>query len=98
MISWLGFKQIAIEYVRDERFAGDTKYPLKKMIKFAKDGIIGFSSKPLKLITTLGLFSVIISFAVLIYSLASKIFQRDIEQGWTSIMVAISFFEYNYYL
>ena len=92
MISWLGFKQIAIEYVRDERFAGDTKYPLKKMIKFAKDGIIGFSSKPLKLITTLGLFSVIISFAVLIYSLASKIFQRDIEQGWTSIMVAISFF------
>ena len=56
MISWVGFKQVAIEYVRDERFVGETKYPLKKMIKFAKDGIIGFSSKPLKLITTLDYF------------------------------------------
>lgn len=92
MISWVGFKQVAIEYVRDERFAGETKYPLKKMIKFAKDGIIGFSSKPLKLITTLGLFSVLISFIILIYTLVSKILQADIEQGWTSIMVAISFF------
>lgn len=92
MISWVGFKQVAIEYVRDERFAGETKYPLKKMIKFAKDGIIGFSSKPLKLITTLGLFSVLISFLILIYTLISKIVQSDIEQGWTSIMVAISFF------
>ena len=85
MISWLGFKQIAIEYVRDERFAGDTKYPLKKMIKFAKDGIIGFSSKPLKLITTLGLFSVIISFAVLIYSLAKsfkEILNKDGLLSW----------------
>ncbi|NLM34617.1 MAG: glycosyltransferase family 2 protein [Clostridiales bacterium] len=92
MISWVGFKQVAIEYVRDERFAGETKYPLKKMIKFAKDGIIGFSSKPLKLITTLGLFSVLISFIILIYTLVSKLIQTDIEQGWTSIMVAISFF------
>ena len=84
MISWVGFKQVAIEYVRDERFAGETKYPLKKMIKFAKDGIIGFSSKPLKLITTLGLFSVLISFIILIYTLVSKLIQTDIEQGWTS--------------
>ena len=48
MISWVGFKQTFVEYNRDERFAGETKYPLKKMIKFATDGIISFSSKPLK--------------------------------------------------
>jgi polyisoprenyl-phosphate glycosyltransferase len=46
MISWIGFNQTYIEYERDERFAGETKYPLKKMIKFASDGIIAFSSKP----------------------------------------------------
>jgi dolichol-phosphate mannosyltransferase len=92
MISWVGFNQIAIEYVRDERFAGETKYPLKKMIKFAKDGIIGFSSKPLKLITTLGLLSVFLSFVLLIYTIISKLLQTDIERGWASIMVAIAFF------
>ena len=92
MVSWLGFNQIAIEYVRDERFAGETKYPLKKMIKFAKDGIIGFSTKPLKLITTLGLFSVILSFILLIYSLVVKFLGGNVERGWTSLMVAITFF------
>lgn len=92
MISWVGFNQIAIEYVRDERFAGETKYPFKKMIKFAKDGIIAFSSKPLRVITSFGLFSVILSFIVLIYSIISKMLQNDIARGWTSIMVAITFF------
>lgn len=92
MISWVGFNQIAIEYVRDERFAGETKYPLKKMIKFAKDGIIAFSSKPLRIITSFGLFSVILSFIVLVYSIISKIFQNDIARGWTSLMVALTFF------
>ena len=49
MFSWIGFSQTYIEYERDERFAGETKYPLKKMIKFASDGIIAFSSKPLRI-------------------------------------------------
>lgn len=92
MISWVGFNQIAIEYVRDERFAGETKYPFKKMIKFAKDGIIAFSSKPLRIITSFGLMSVILSFVVLVYSLLSKLLQKDIAKGWTSMMVAITFF------
>jgi dolichol-phosphate mannosyltransferase len=92
MISWVGFNQIAIEYVRDERFAGETKYPLKKMIKFAKDGIIAFSSKPLRMITTLGLFSVVLSFIVLVYSLLSKFIGTNVTRGWTSLMVAITFF------
>lgn len=92
MVSWLGFKQIAIEYIRSERFAGETKYPLKKMIKFAKDGIIGFSTKPLKIITTIGLFSVMLSFIVLVYSLSVKFLGGNVERGWTSIIVAITFF------
>jgi len=49
IISWLGFKQTGIEFVREKRFAGETKYPLKKMLKFAADAITSFSYKPLKL-------------------------------------------------
>lgn len=69
MSSWIGFKQIPFEYERKERFAGETKYPLKKMVKLGMDGIISFSSKPLKLIEYLGLGITLISFALLIYSL-----------------------------
>ena len=54
--SWIGFKQCPVEYVREERFAGETKYPLKKMLKLAFDGITAFSYKPLKIATTLGIF------------------------------------------
>ncbi|MCA1060820.1 glycosyltransferase family 2 protein [Rossellomorea aquimaris] len=92
MFSWIGFKQTFIEYERDERFAGETKYPLKKMIKFASDGIIAFSTKPLKLVMTIGFFSVLISFLVLVYAILVKLFGREVETGWASIMVAITFF------
>ncbi len=54
MVAWLGFKQTPILYVRDERFAGKTKYPLRKMIKFAADGILSFSTRPLRLIDSAG--------------------------------------------
>ena len=56
---WIGFKQIPFEYERKERFAGKTKYPLKKMLKLASDGIIGFSTKPLKMVGALGILSII---------------------------------------
>ena len=91
--SWLGYKQYAFEYERKERFAGKTKYPLKKMLKLASDGIIGFSSKPIKFVGILGCISVIISFLILIYSLISFIGNfGNITAGWTSIMFAITFF------
>lgn len=61
LFSWVGFKQQPYEYERKERFAGKTKYPLKKMLKLASDGIISFSIKPLKIVGTLGIISVIIS-------------------------------------
>ncbi|UYX52116.1 glycosyltransferase family 2 protein [Bacillus thuringiensis] len=92
MMSWIGFRQTYIEYERDERFAGETKYPLKKMIKFASDGIIAFSTKPLRIVMSLGLLSVLISIAVLLYTITVKIIGKDIQTGWASIMVAITFF------
>ena len=93
IFSWVGFKQVAMEYEREARYAGVTKYPLKKMIKFALDGIISFSSKPLKIAGHIGLLSIIISFLVLLYSLIAYFFKLNyIAPGWTSIMVAITFF------
>ena len=93
LFSWVGFKQIPFEYERQERFAGKTKYPLRKMIKLALDGIISFSSKPLKIVGGLGLISIIISIAILIYSLISYIFNlNNLVDGWTSIMVTVTLF------
>ncbi len=92
LFSWVGFKQYAYEYERKERFAGKTKYPLKKMLKLAKDGILGFSSKPLKVVGGLGILSVIISIAILIYSILSFAFSlNNLTAGWTSIMCTVTF-------
>ena len=93
LFSWVGFKQAPIEYERKERFAGETKYPLNKMIKLAKDGIFSFSTKPLRFVTKLGIISMIISILILIYSLLSFAFDwNNLTAGWTSIMVTITFF------
>lgn len=93
LFSWAGYNQYAFEYERKERFAGKTKYPLKKMLKLATDGIIGFSTKPLKILGSLGLISIFISFIILIYAILSFAFEwNDIAPGWTSLMVAITFF------
>ena len=90
---WIGFKQIPYEYERKERFAGKTKYPLKKMLKLASDGIIGFSTKPLKLVGALGILSIFVSIAILIYSLVSYACGlNNLTAGWTSIMVTVTLF------
>ncbi len=91
--SWTGYKQIPIEYERDKRFAGKTKYPLRKMLRLASDGIISFSIKPLKMVGALGICSIILSFIILIYAIFSYIFKlNNLVTGWASIMVAITFF------
>lgn len=93
LFSWVGFKQKAYTYERQERQAGKTKYPFKKMWKLATDGIISFSTKPLKLVGGLGILTIIISIGILIYSLASYAFHlNNLMAGWTSIMVAITLF------
>ena len=92
MVSWAGFKQIPLEYEREERFAGETKYPLKKMIKFAVDGIVSFSTKPLKISQYLGFFAVIVAIAVFIYSIVFRIIGgKTLVYGWASIMTTVAF-------
>lgn len=93
LFSWVGYKQIPFEYERKERLAGKTKYPFKKMLKLASDGIISFSTKPLKLVGCLGIIAIFLSIIVLAYSLISYIFNlNELTPGWTSIMVAITLF------
>lgn len=92
MISWLGFKQIPVEYERKERFAGKTKYPLKRMIKLALDGILSFSSKPIKLIQYIGLWSILISIMLLIASMAGMLLGiRNFLSGSFSIIIGMAF-------
>ncbi|MCR4436887.1 MAG: glycosyltransferase family 2 protein [Clostridiales bacterium] len=81
LISWLGFKQTGVEFVREERFAGETKYPLKKMVKFAADAITSFSYKPLKIATYAGTVLSLSSFAYLLF-LLEKLFTRRPVAGW----------------
>ena len=93
LFSWVGFKQQPFEYERKERFAGKTKYPLKKMLKLASDGIISFSTKPLKIVGGLGIITIFISILLLLYSVISYIFNlNQLTPGWTSIMIAITLF------
>ena len=92
LFSWVGFKQVPLEYERKERFAGKTKYPFKKMLKLASDGITSFSTKPLKILGVLGFVSVVASILILIYALVSYIFNlNQLTAGWTSLMVTITF-------
>ena len=92
LFSWVGFKQIPLEYERKERFAGKTKYPLKKMLKLASDGITSFSTKPLKVLGVLGIISIFVSVILLIYALFSFAFKlNSLTPGWTSLMVTITF-------
>ena len=90
MVAWLGFKQTPIEYVRDERYAGETKYPLRKMLKLAFDGIMSFSVKPVKMVTNLGALTLLFSFGIIIYVLVSKFAGSDVSSGWASTMIVIT--------
>ena len=93
MFAWVGFKQSYVEYNRDSRFAGETKYPFRKMLSFAMNGIFSFSSKPLKLISYIGVFSIFFSISLLLYSMISLIADvPGLQPGWTSIMVVLTFF------
>lgn len=92
LVSWLGFKQTAIEFMRDKRFAGETKYPLKKMLKFAFDAITSFSYKPLKLASFAGSILSIFSFIYLLVVLYQAIFVGKTTSGWASTMAVSLFF------
>ncbi|PWI58436.1 glycosyltransferase family 2 protein [Sulfoacidibacillus thermotolerans] len=89
LVAWAGYPQIGVPYVRDERYAGETKYPLKKMIKFALDGITSFSFRPLQWATKIGFTVAILGFLGAILIVYMKLFTNVTIQGWTSIMVAL---------
>ena len=90
MVSYIGFKQVAVQFDRDERHAGETGYPLKKMIKFASDGILSFSAFPLKLISRIGYTISTFSFLGILYALIVKIVDpQAVVPGWTFITIAI---------
>ena len=92
LFSWVGFNQYPYEYNRVNRVAGKTKYPFKKMFKLATDGILSFSVKPLKIVGAIGIFSVIVSIIILIYSIVSYMFKlNSLTPGWTSIMCTMTF-------
>lgn len=88
IVPLIGYKYSVVEYERHERFAGESKYPLKKMLAFAIDGITSFSIKPIRLISTLGFFIFFLSLIALMYSLVVK-FLGKTEIGWTSLTISI---------
>jgi len=93
LISWLGFKQTAVEFIREPRFAGETKYPLSKMIKLAVDGITSFSYKPLKFSVGIGAFLSVFSLIFALFVIILRIFDiTTMEPGWASLMVVMLFF------
>lgn len=91
MVSWVGFNQIALPYRRAERFAGESKYPLRKMIRFATDGILSFSSKPLQLSVAMGMTCASIALAGILYALILRLFTDIWVEGWTALMIAMLF-------
>lgn len=90
-ISWIGYKQTFVDYHRDARIYGRTNYPLRKMLRFALDGITAFSDKPLKIASGLGIFSAIVSLLALVYALVSHFCFNNTITGWTSLILSVLF-------
>ena len=88
MVPMIGYKSAIVTYERSERLAGESKYPLKKMLALAWEGITSLSTKPIKLITRLGLIIFLVSIVMLIYSLV-RYFMGATDTGWASLMVSI---------
>ncbi len=91
MVAWTGFRQTSIRYDRPERFAGQTKYPVTKMIRYALDGILSFSIKPLQLAIAIGLMTVCLAVIGIFYALFLRIFTSVWVEGWTALMIAVLF-------
>ncbi|MDO4526527.1 MAG: glycosyltransferase family 2 protein [Candidatus Saccharibacteria bacterium] len=92
IIPLIGFKTSTVNYERKERFAGESKYPLKKMLGFALEGILSFSVTPLRVITVLGTIISVASFIFLIYVIIGHFTNNGNVAGWTTIIALVSFF------
>jgi len=88
LVWWVGFRQTSVAYERPARFAGETKYPVRKMLRFAIDGITSFSTVPLRMATWLGLLAGLVAVAGVGWALYSKFF-GGVVRGWTTIMILV---------
>lgn len=91
LVSWVGFRQVALPYRRAERFAGESKYPLRKMIRFATDGILSFSTKPLQLAIGMGTLTSVVALIGIMRTLAVRLLTDNWVPGWADIMVTVLF-------
>lgn len=91
IIPLIGYKNTIVTYERNERFAGESKYPLKKMLNFALEGILSFSVKPIRIITSLGFMIAFLSFLFLIYVVVGHFVNGNVA-GWTTIVALVCFF------
>jgi glycosyltransferase involved in cell wall biosynthesis len=89
MTSWIGFRQTGVPYTREARFAGESKYPPRKLIRLALDGITSFSTAPIKLVTAIGFALVVFCVGVLVWTLYVRFFTSHHPQGWTSVIAVV---------
>jgi dolichol-phosphate mannosyltransferase len=93
LVSWIGFDQIGLMYERDARFAGETKYPLRRMLRLAMNAVTSFSERPLRLAFGLGTFITVIGLALALWLIVGKLLDPDeAVPGYTSLMVVVLFF------
>jgi dolichol-phosphate mannosyltransferase len=89
MTSWVGFRQTGVPYKRDARFAGTSKYPPRKLVRLAFDGLTSFSTVPIQLVAWLGFMLVVFCVGVLGWTLYTRFFTDEAPQGWTSLLVVV---------
>lgn len=90
LVAWLGYRQIPLRYARQERFAGETKYPLRRMLRLAADAITGFSTLPLRMATWLALACFVLAAGIGGYAIAQWLLGNTLP-GWTSVVVVVAF-------
>jgi dolichol-phosphate mannosyltransferase len=90
LVAWVGFRQTAVYYDRAARFAGDTHYPLHKMLRFASDGIVSFSALPLRIATLLGVLSGVLALGVALWVLGVVLTGVQAVPGWATLMFAVT--------
>lgn len=91
MCSWIGFRQCGVKYARAARFAGATKYPLRKMLNLALDGIASFSTVPLRLLALVGIASAFLALIGIVYALVVRLFTHSWVAGWTISFIGLLF-------
>ena len=92
MRTWVGYKQIGVPYERKERYAGDSKYPFRKLLKLAFNGIFNFSEFPVTLISRLGISTILLSLSYLIYAIVKMIVTGDVPEGFIGIIFTVTLF------